>query len=1205
MQTSARPPVLLTAAPHPFRAERSLVEMPEGLSLLELLEVVQPDPILRRHAVIFIRGEVIPREWWPRVRPRAGTHVEVKVLPTGGGGGGGGKNPLRTVLTIAMIAASVWMGAGPFAANFQAAFGNIGLALGASPAFAIGVGQAVVGLGGMLLFNAVVPNRPPKMNQLSGTSGSFSKQDSPTLFIEGARNQARPFSPVPVVLGKHRVVPPYGAAPYTETVGDKQFLRLLFVWGAGPLDIDVSSLRIGDTPLTQFTNVETEHRQGLAGDTPLTLYPDQVAQTDLSVSLTAVAGWQTRSAAANADELSVDFTFPRGLVQFSDTGARGLRNVSVELEYRLVGAGAWSKVDTSSSRFKTTTPTAWLDLSGTDLVGVTFSHNKTAAVRHGLRWPVPARGSYEIRVRRTTADSDSTQVVDELLWSAIRSITDEDPISSPVPLAKTALVIQASDQLNRIVDEFSGIVTTIGKDWDPTSPAQWLDSQQIQNPASLFRHVLQGNGIAEALPDARIDLTTLQDWHEFCEAKGFKFNMVRDFQASVWDTLADIAAAGRASPTQIDGKWSVVIDQAQAVPVSHVTPRNSSDFRYERMFIDLPHAWRTRFPNEDQDYRQDERRVYRDGYTSANATKFETLELPGVTDSDQVFRLGRYRIAQGVLQPELWQFRQDMEYLTYRRGDRIAVTHDVLLVGLHSGRVKSVTVDGSNNVTALTLDEPVVMSAGTDYGIALRTPTNAHVTRQVVTAAGTTQDVTLLTVIAPVSGQPAVEAGDIFGFGLLGSETDDALVLSVKPEKDFGARVTCVPYRALVYSADTETIPTFTTNITPVASIPALSVTSVESDEGTLAVGPGESLRTRIAVSFTPLSGETFNGGTVRAQYRPTQTGEPFYDALVEEQTAERVVLGGVQDGETWDLRLRFEVPGRLLPGPWTYVNNHTVVGKSTPPSGLAGLTISAFGGQALMRWDDPAELDVQFGGEVQFRHSAAFSGASWAESASIGEAAMVRTRFAALPLKPGTYLARVFDSSGNPSATVATVTTKQASVLLFAAVSSLDEAPAFSGTHSGTLVDAGILKLAAAGLFDDIPDLDAVADLDSYGGIITTGTYTFAAGFDLTTVKRVRLTTRVSLISVNVLDLIDDRVSNIDDWEDFDGTNQAQGDCKVYVRHTDDNPAGSPTWTAWERLDSAEFQARGFQFKAVLSSTDAAINVHVSELGVDVEEVP
>ncbi len=66
------------------------------------------------------------------------------------------------------------------------------------------------------------------------------------------------------------------------------------------------------------------------------------------------------------------------------------------------------------------------------------------------------------------------------------------------------------------------------------------------------------------------------------------------------------------------------------------------------------------------------------------------------------------------------------------------------------------------------------------------------------------------------------------------------------------------------------------------------------------------------------------------------------------------------------------------------------------------------------------------------------------------------------LPLKGGTYLARAYDSLGNMSA-VASVTTKQASVLAFSAVDELVEDPTFPGSHDGTEVLGGVLQLLSA----------------------------------------------------------------------------------------------------------------------------------------------
>jgi hypothetical protein len=321
------------------------------------------------------------------------------------------------------------------------------------------------------------------------------------------------------------------------------------------LSIDLSSIKIGETPITDFTGVQMEHREGYSTDEPLTLFPSAINQDDFTILLSEAASWVARTSTIYADELGIDIHFPQGLVTFDEAGAKQSRSVTVEFEYRAVGAGSWSKIDTAGAKFTTTVDSSWLNKSGDNLNSITFTQSRTAAIRHGIKWGVATQGQYEVRVRRTTPATDSTQIYDTTTWSCLRTITASDPVNSPVPVAKTALIIQATDQLNGIVDEFNAIVTTVCKDWDAGTET-WI-VRATQNPASLFRHVLQGNGMAMPLADVRIDLEALQDWHEFCDEKGFKFNMVRDFTASVWETLADAQAPKWACSVARSSSWVI------------------------------------------------------------------------------------------------------------------------------------------------------------------------------------------------------------------------------------------------------------------------------------------------------------------------------------------------------------------------------------------------------------------------------------------------------------------------------------------------------------------------------------------------------------------------------------------------------------------------------------------------------------------------
>lgn len=279
--------------------------------------------------------------------------------------------------------------------------------------------------------------------------------------------------------------------------------------------------------------------------------------------------------------------------------------------------------------------------------------------------------------------------------------------------------------------------------------------------------------------------------------------------------------------------------------------------------------------------------------------------------------------------------------------------------------------------------------------------------------------------------------------------------------------------------------------------------------------------------------------------------------------------------------------------------------GLAAPPAAPTGLTISAAGGLAVLRVQPTTDLDVSEGGYGVFRHSPAVSGALWAESHSIGDVIPGNETVALLPLVGGSYLMKWVDQSGNESVTFASVSTKQATALEFANIDTLAEHPLWTGGKTDVAVEDGDLKLAGADDIDDWGDVDDIDDWDAEGGLVASGVYDFATGYDHGSVGRFRATADLSILVFNALDLIDSRSGNIDDWEDFDGTGDAApADVQLWARETDDDPSGSPTWGAWQRLDSAEFNARALDFQLRLVTADPAYNVRVSACGISIDEV-
>ena len=659
--------VRVHAITHPLRVGGIDRVAPEGVTIARLMADLEPDPLFADLLEVWVDGEPVERARWEAYRPAAGSLVTVTAFPAPGKGG---KDILRAVLTIAVIAISVWAGPG--------AAGLMGLA---DSAFAAGMATAGISAAGMLAVNALVP--PAKIEAGSTPSRA------PTHYIEGARNTLRPYEPVPVHYGRSRYTPPLGARTYTESLGDKQYLRMLVVWGLGPLS--VTDMRIGATPLSDFTNIQIEHRPGLPSDPPLTLFPSSVIQEELSILLSQASGWVTRSAADGAVELSIDLAAP-ALVMYDSDGDPHEMAVALEVQYCEHGTGAWrhparADVTTSfeepvvtvipiydpvtASYTGTTTYTrypgdTWVE-GGAEVRTVTIRHNRPEALRHGLSWRVPA-GRYDVRVRRLTEDTDSDQTFDDIYWAALRTYRADPPVTPPVPLCMTALRIQATDQLDRMVDDLNGIVQSIAPRWDGSA---WA-ARATSCPAALIRRALQGPGVPAPVADEWINLESLQAFAEHCAEHGYEYNEVIQADTSVWDLCSRIAAAGRATFGLVDWGWGVIIDRPRGdlEITTHVTPRNSRDFRIEKAFTDLPHAWRVAFANEEQDWRPDEMIVYRDGYGPGTASRFEQLSLPGVTSPDQVYALARYHMAVAVQRPERWVCRQDFEHLVLKRGDR-------------------------------------------------------------------------------------------------------------------------------------------------------------------------------------------------------------------------------------------------------------------------------------------------------------------------------------------------------------------------------------------------------------------------------------------------------------------------------------------------------------------------------------------------------
>lgn len=516
----------------------------------------------------------------------------------------------------------------------------------------------------------------------------------------------------------------------------------------------------------------------------------------------------------------------------------------------------------------------------------------------------------------------------------------------------------------------------------------------IRNPAALYRFVLE----SQANPKAnivQIDYAAIADWYSFCAAKGFLFDAIIANAKSLLEVLKDVCAAGRASPTLYDGRWGVVVDREKSTIVQHFTPHNSWDFEGVRGYPQLPHAFRVNFINSEKGYQEDEMFVYNDGYTSSNATLFETLELPGITTKANIFKHARYHLAQLKLRPEKYNLNVDLEHLICTRGDRVKVTHFVPQFGLYSGRVDSVIpaeIVSGNIVqgTKLVLSEIVDLKANTFYSIRIRTKYGESLLYSVRNLA-TEGSYTTLEICSqssnttPVNIDTAVTADDLIMLGTANAESVDMLVLSVEPTDNLSARLTLVDYAPSIFASDSEVIPEFDSNVSlppqlqakVITAVPVPLTTNIVSDHTVMQKLGSASFLYRISVPIDRISAATRlqqNITHVEAQKR-LLTDTEWSDTLDRYPIDNAgVLITGVMQDQTYNLRFRY-VSSEGISGNWSAPIQHTVVGKRSAPSGVTGLsTISIPGAKLKVDWTDVSDVDF-------FYYEVRYSNAAWGTS--------------------------------------------------------------------------------------------------------------------------------------------------------------------------------------------------------------------------------
>ena len=709
---------VLNVVPHPLRTERHTVPVPNGTKLDVLANwIIKEYSIaqeIKSKINIILNGKVVDESQWSSITLKDTDTIEYRAIPTGG-------NTTRLVLTLAVIYVAVVTG--------QAYAADLASATGMSTAGAQAVITASVSMVGMQAVNMIAPIRPPDMGPDPKDPGSAER----ALMVTGAQNRGTPYQAIPVVLGKVRVTPPLGAINYLTYQNERDnYLSMLLIWGYGPLTIYEDSFRIGEQPISNYTDYQLINLDRKSTETYNQLsafdsiYGNDITQVNPRLELvcdgnpetTVPAGpWAEAISTEHVDYVTVAIHFPNGLRKIKSKGD---------------GAGN-SYVAPTVFEFGVYYDSTWHSL-GTITLGADAPKKDAFTYTQSFYTPSSFPNTNEgitIRVRRNTGDNTEDnpdyRYYHQSYLQTVTFTRNAKPAVDPngCKIAKSAFKIKATDQLNGSIEGINALVQTYAKDWNGSA---WV-LNNTNNPASLFRYVLEHPANAQKITSSsKFDLVQLQHWHAYCAAKGFTYNSVLGTQKSLLEVLRDICAAGRASPALVDGKWTITIDEEKSNVIQHFTPHNSWDFESTKALPKVPDGLRVTYFDEDQNFQESEVIVYAAGKNINNASVFESIQLPGVTKKSTVIDHARWHYAQAKLRPEVYTLNTDVEYIVCNRGDRVKVAHDVPMWGVGSGRIKNRISDA-----VFELDEPQEYSSTKNYVVRVRSSDGSSVVRNIVT----------------------------------------------------------------------------------------------------------------------------------------------------------------------------------------------------------------------------------------------------------------------------------------------------------------------------------------------------------------------------------------------------------------------------------------------------------------------------------------
>ena len=693
--------------------------------------------------------------------------------------------------------------------NFAFGWTGIGALIGTA---LIGTGLSMA-LGGTVLLNINIPTPEDREKPESDPS------------IRGGKNQMRSHGRVPVLFGRHRVYPDLAANPHTQIIGNQQYFTQLFCGGYKDCVIDLDSLKLGETSVTDLSQTKNKDKI-LSGADPVIwieilqdgeaskIYPYCIHEDAFNSPLknlvedgsgNKISGAIERSTPDKTDRINVDIFFHNGIGKYDDDGKLTQASVTVNALYKPEGAP-----DSSYQLLGNFTE------SSNTISGAELKTKRYQITKSGL-----PPGQYTVKIVRVTEDSTDSKIIDEVYAGTIRSYKSVRPIREErqKDLTVIAMRVMATAKLNGVIDSFNYIASSklFIHSKEGTGPLYWLNAEQTRNPASMLMYALQGRPAQQVVDPDDIDWPSVEAFYAWCEEHDYTCNAYLSEAVTIAELIRMIGNTSRAEILRIDSKISVVQDIERPSHLQLFTPKNTISYSVTMFKADVPDAISLRYIDEKAGFAQNELQVYNtpDGNRVKEPETIQKVDLFGITDDKQARRIGMYNYACLKNRPFVHTIEADIEYLLVNKGDWIQYAGDIALTGSVQGRIAGLLYE--NNLCAgVRLDEPVEYEAGKQYAVRIRLSKGTVLLKE-ISHVNEQYDVYFSQALENEDEFPEID--NIYAFGIRGYEVIDLIITDIQPQEDLRASLTCVEYSPEIFNIDKDDfiLPEFVNRITPVS----------------------------------------------------------------------------------------------------------------------------------------------------------------------------------------------------------------------------------------------------------------------------------------------------------------------------------------------------------------------------------------------------